>query len=196
MIYYEIKHRMTQLNRLLELRKKIKNKKPFFLRQDAHKKPKLGIKWRKPKGIHSKMREKRKGYRRIVSKGYGAPKNVRGLDKSGLKPIKVSSIKDILKINKETEGAIISKNLGQRKKIVVINKLKESGIKVLNIDIEKYLKKVEESLQEKKKKTEVKEKKKKAEAKEEKKLAEKIQTEEEKKQAEKKEKDKLLTKRV
>ena len=50
---------MNDIQRLLELRKRIKRKKPEFIRQDAHKKKSLESKWRKPKGLHSKMREKR-----------------------------------------------------------------------------------------------------------------------------------------
>ena len=46
---------------LLELRRAMKRKKPDFIRQDSHKKAGLGAKWRKPKGIHSKMRKKHKG---------------------------------------------------------------------------------------------------------------------------------------
>ena len=39
---------------LLKLRKRIKKKKPRFVRQDSHKKPKLKKKWKKPKGLQSK----------------------------------------------------------------------------------------------------------------------------------------------
>ena len=67
----------------LALRAQMKGKKPEFIRQDAHKKPGLGWKWRRPKGITSKMRLHLKGYRRIVKKGYRSPKDVRGLTKDG-----------------------------------------------------------------------------------------------------------------
>ena len=75
---------MKDFKTLLNIRKKIKSKKPFFFRQDAHKNLKLGDKWRKPKGLHSKMRLGFKGYRKSVSIGYGSPKITKNLHKSGL----------------------------------------------------------------------------------------------------------------
>jgi len=40
----------------LKLRLKIKRKKPNFLRKRAKIFPKLGLKWRAPKGAHSQLR--------------------------------------------------------------------------------------------------------------------------------------------
>ena len=44
------------VNKSLELRKDIKKKKPTFLRQDGHKKKRLGNKWRRPTGTDNKVR--------------------------------------------------------------------------------------------------------------------------------------------
>ena len=44
-----------ELKEELELRKKIKSKKPDFIRQDFHKK-RLKKKWKRPRGLHSKVR--------------------------------------------------------------------------------------------------------------------------------------------
>lgn len=187
------------MKELLELRKKIKKKKPSFVRQDAHKKPRLEKKWRKPKGIHSKMRLKLRGYRRSVSVGYGSPKKVRGLHNSGLKSIMINSIKDIEKLDSKKECAAIAKTIGMKKRILLINKAKAVGVRIINIkNVDAYLKNLEEKFAKRKEKK--KERKKKEKAKEVKKgkkeeLADKIKTEEEKKEKVKKEKDKLLTKR-
>ena len=172
----------------------MKARKPDFIRQDAHKRKKLGMKWRKPKGIHSKMRHRFKGHSRMVSKGYCGPKAARNLHKSGLAVRIVSTIKGIENIKKESEGAIIAANVGQKKKVEILKRAKELGVEVLNIkSIDAYLKNVEKNMEEKKKaKGKEKETKK---GKKEEKLVEKLQSEEEKKIAEKKEKDKLLTKK-
>ena len=53
---------------LLEFRKKIKAKKPNFIRQDAHKKGEIKKKWRRPKGLQSKMRLHKRGYRKSPSR--------------------------------------------------------------------------------------------------------------------------------
>lgn len=187
---------------LLGLRKKMKAKKPKFIRQDAHKKGEISNKWRRPKGIQSKMRLKTKGYRRSPSKGYRSPVLVRGLHRTGVVPVRISSRKDLDKIGSD-EGVIINATVGLKKKIELVKYAKEKGIMALNIkDIDKYLEKVDEKLKKKKekkeKKKETKEKKEKkekaAKPKEEEKLAEKL-TEEEQKDQEKKEKDKLLIKK-
>lgn len=188
---------------LLSLRNAAKARKPKFIRQDAHKKARLKKCWRKPKGLQSKMRYKRPGYRKSISVGYGSPCAVSGLTREGLVPVIVNSMKDLIKIE-EGQGAVISRTLGQKKKVEILKKAKDLSIKVTNIkDIDAYLKLVEEKInkkkEEKQKVTKEKEKKKaekekKAEEKKKEDLAEKL-TEEEKKTAEKKEREKILTKK-
>ncbi len=180
---------------------KIKKRKLKFSRQDSHKKKKLGKKWRKPKGLHSKMRLQKKGYKRSVKVGYETPKNMRGLSK-GLEKVLVNNINDLKNINKKTQGIIISASVGIKKKIEIIKEAEKQKIEILNIKSPKeHIKKIEERLAEKKKEKEVKikekEEKKKL-AKKEKKLEKKVEkelSEEEQKELAKKEKDKLLTKK-
>jgi len=188
-----------KIEELIELRRRIKSKKPDFVRQDFHKK-RLKKKWRKPRGLHSKVRLMFKGKPKKVSTGFSAPKKVRGLHRSGLKPILVDSLKDISRIKKENDGAVIGSAVGLKKRYEIVKKLKEKEIKILNIkDVEKYLKKIEDGLNlrkdRKKKLKEKKEKKKGEKEKKEEKLTEKV-TGEEKKIEEKKKKDKILTKKV
>jgi large subunit ribosomal protein L32e len=185
---------------LLKLRKQNKTKKPNFVRQDTHKKAEIGKKWRRPKGLQSKMRLKLKGYRRCPSKGYKAPAAIRGLHESGLLPVMVYSKRDLEQIDIKSEGAVVAKTVGLRKKIDLVNYAKERGINILNIkDFAKFLTKANEKLKERKeikdKKQKEKEKKKKTtKPKKKEDLAEKL-TEEEKKEQEKKNQDKLLTKK-
>ena len=115
---------------------------------------------------------------------------------SGLKAIRVSSLKDIKDLNKGTDGAIIESNTGNKKKIELIKKLEELQIKILNIkNANDYIKKIESQLnlrKEKRKKS--KEKKKSSKPKKEKKLTDKLSPED-KKKGEKKEMEKVLTKK-
>lgn len=193
--------------KLLQVRKQLKKKKPTFIRQDSHKKVEVKKKWRSPRGLHNKMRLGFKGYRRSVSTGWRSPKLVRHLHKSGLKVVSVSSPND-LNIDAAKQGIIISAAVGLRKKVDIIKIAVEKNIKILNVkDAAAFIKSVEENLakRKEKKKTEakkkeekMKEREKKAKEKEKKKdeLAKKVETEEEKQKREKEEKDKLLTKRV
>lgn len=184
------------INKLLEFRKALKERKPHFIRQDYGKRKKLSLKWKKPKGIHSKIRHHFKGRRKMPSPGYKSPKEVAGLHSSGSKIVNISSIKDIKRINKENEGIVISKKVGIRKKLEILRKAKELDIKVLNLNVDEQIKKFENIINSKKKENVAT---KKEEAKEEKKhAAEQSQqlTEKQKKDAEKRKKDKILTKRT
>jgi large subunit ribosomal protein L32e len=188
--------------KLIQLRKKIKAKKPNFVRQDSHKQAEVKKNWRKPKGLQSKMRLRKKGYRKSVAVGYGSPKKVYGLHPKGLQSIIIKSIKEIENIDPKTQGIIISKTLGQKKKVELIKKAKEKAITILNVkDADKFLKQVEDKLKTKQEEKRAKEaekakKKKESEKKgeEKEKLDEKL-SEDEKKEKEKEEKEKVLTKK-
>lgn len=186
---------------MIDIRKKIKSRKPKFVRQDIHKKKKLKKNWRVPRGLQSKVRLHKKGYRRSVTPGYGSPRSVKGLHGDGVEAVTVFNVSDMQNISKE-KGMIIGASVGQRKRVEILRKALESKIKVLNInDPQGYIKSVEDKLskkkakkQKEKKAKEEKEKKLKEEA-EKKKTIEETLTDEEKKKKEKQEKDKLLTKR-
>lgn len=185
---------MASVKELLELRKQIKNKNPDFIRQDAHKKKRLGSKWRRPKGLHSKIRLNLRGRARKVSIGYRTPKKVRNLHKSGMKQNIIKSENDLDSLDSKKDGIIISSSFGNRKRITILKKAKEAGFNIINFkNPEEFIKKVEDGINLKKKIE--KEKKKDAKMDEKgKKLGEKV-AEVSKKDADKKEKDKILTKK-
>lgn len=187
------------MEKLLEVRKEMKERKPVFIRQDNPKRMKLNYKWRKPKGIHSKIRHRFKGRRKMPSPGYKSPVKVKGLHASGLKFVNIFSAENLDGIKKDSEGIVVAKSVGMRKQLEIFKKAKENNIKVLNVNVDEKIKKIEEFINSKKKKEA-----KKPESKEEKKVpkeetkkeAKTESTDENKKETEKKEKDKLLTKRV
>ncbi len=88
--------------------------------------------WKKPRGIHSKLRrhEKSKGSR--PSPSYGAPKALRYLHPSGFKEVLVSNLKDLEKIDPKTEAARISHKVGKKKRVQLVKRAEEKKIKVLN----------------------------------------------------------------
>jgi large subunit ribosomal protein L32e len=187
---------------MMELRKRIKGKKPDFVRQDSHKKGKLKPKWRRPKGSDSKMRRGLKGYRRSVRIGWGSPKDVKFLHPSGLVSKGISSVSELNSLDPKRHGIIIRSAVGLRNRLMIIEEALKKDIKILNIkEPAKYLESARKKLAEKAeaRKKALAEKEKKAKKKEEKKEAKKDKpaedlTEQEAKDKEKKEKDKLLTK--
>ncbi len=125
---------------LLELRRQLKAKKPDFLRQDAHKVKRLAKKWRRPKGIHSKMRHKFKGYRKLVSKGYRSPAIVRGFSSKGLEIVLISNLDDLQKINAKAQTALIAKSVSLRKRLAIVDKANEINISIVNVKNQKDFK--------------------------------------------------------
>ena len=176
--------------------------KPRFRRQGWNKIKSLSkrVRWRHPTGRHSKVRLHHRGHSRAIATGFGSDKRIRDLMINGLKPIRIHTVEELQKIDKQKEGALISKNVGQKNKLVIAKKAKELGIKVLNI-AENYITKTEEQFKkrkEEKQETEKQKEEKKKElekkAKETDKESKEQKTEEEKKKDEKELKEKILTK--
>ena len=189
---------MADIKKLLEARRKQRNRRPTFTRQGYGIYKRINAKWRKPKGVHSKQRHHRRGHRSIVKAGFRTNKLVRDLDISGLVPVVINSVNHVSLLNKNIHGAIVGRAVGNRKKMLLLAELKKYGIKVLNLK-EGYEKFIQDEFNKRKQErdTKIAEKTKKKAKKEEKKEVpkeEKQITEEEKQAQEKKEKDKLLTK--
>ncbi|HIP89164.1 MAG TPA: 50S ribosomal protein L32e [Thermococcus paralvinellae] len=125
---------MNEKARLLRIRAKLKRKKPRFLRQEWWRYPKFknNPKWRRPKGIDSKMRLKKKGKPRSPSIGWSSPRLVRGLHPSGYEEVLVHNVKELEAIDPLRQVARIAGTVGKKKRLVIIERAKELGIKVLN----------------------------------------------------------------
>lgn len=171
-----------------------------FTRQDSHKKPKLGDKWRRPKGLQSKMRLGKKGYPRSPSQGFGSNKAERGL-RSGLIPVIIENPAQLDALGKE-HGVVIASGVGEKKRVEIVKTAEKKSLKILSIkDAAVYLKEAEEQFAKRKsdkeklskdKESKLAERKKKAEEKEKEDKKEE-ESAGDKKDKEKKEMDKLLT---
>jgi len=126
------------IKKALDIRKRVKSKKPTFIRQDAHKKSKLKVCWRKPRGLHSKMRMKKRSYRRLPAIGFGSPRVTRDLNRMGLREIIVNNVADLLKIKESTKDlsgycAVVASTVGTRKKVTIVKKALELGFAIDNV---------------------------------------------------------------
>jgi large subunit ribosomal protein L32e len=130
--------------RFLKLRRKIKRKKPIFLRREHHRRKRLEDVWRRPKGLHSKVKKKKSYVSKMPSPSYSSPREVKYLHPSGLREVYVSNIKDLEKVtNKEEQGIRIA-SVGKKKKIEIVKEAMSRGIKILNVKKpEEFLKKFE-----------------------------------------------------
>ena len=112
-----------------------KRNKPKFLRNDWHKKIKLGStvkknrKWAAAKGRHSKLRLNRKGHSRRPKIGWGSSGEIKG-KVSGLEIVRVENLEGLASIGKG-QGIIIGR-VGKKKREEIIAKAKEMKLVVLN----------------------------------------------------------------
>jgi len=104
--------------------------------------------WRRPKGRHAKMREKRRGYGASPAVGYKSSRAERGRIQ-GLIPVMINNIKDLSKVQK-SEIAIISSKLGSLKKYDIAKKSVGMNLKFLNFEPQKFIGEFERNKAEKK----------------------------------------------
>src|SRR3989339_1416010 len=109
-----------------------KRKKPKFLRVESHKKIKLGKgvkknqKWHSAIGRHNKLRLGRKGRIQTPKVGWGASGSTKGFV-AGIEAVRVENLKELANVKKGS-GIIVGK-VGARKKLSILEKAKEMGIK-------------------------------------------------------------------
>ena len=119
--------------------------KKTFLRRTWMRFSKLGRRrkkkqtWRRPTGRHNKMRDKKRGYPIVVSIGYKKKDRERNLIKNKT-PITIYNLKDLKKANQN--NVIIIGKIGNKKKIKLVEEIKKKNIEIVNININKFMKKI------------------------------------------------------
>ena len=132
----------------LRLREKQKKQQPAFRRQEWFRYKRLGESWRKPRGLHSKMRRNKKYRPPRVRVGYRKVKAVRGLHPSGFEDILVYNLKELQVLDPKTQAARIGGGVGYRKRKKLQDYAEENNIRVLNWVLEKVVVSSLEKLQE------------------------------------------------
>ena len=132
---------------LLQLRKKIADKRPEFVRQESWRYDRLAPNWRKPKGKDNKMRRQVSGVPPLAKVGYKGPRKSRGLHPSGYNDILIFNIKDLTKIDPKVDAVRIAHTVGNKKRIAIVTEATKLKMKILNPGkieaIKKVAKKVE-----------------------------------------------------
>ncbi len=121
-----------EVKAMLEKRAEVSGRRPEFLRQEWFRYAKLGKKWRKPRGMHSKMRRHYKYRPTIVSIGFRGPALVRGLASSGFQEVLVYNPSNLDIIDPKTQAAKIGGTVGGKKRSAIIEKADQLKIRVLN----------------------------------------------------------------
>jgi len=161
--------------------KKRKKKHNRFFRSHAGLTHRRRVKdnWRKERGADNKKRKKEKHRGAEVNIGWRNARELRGIHPSGYVEVMVFNAEGLDSI-KEGEAARISAKVGNKKRIEIVNKAKEKGIRILGFS-KKREEEMKKKMEERKKKTEPeKEKGKEAKEKKEEKEGEKEEKEEKK----------------
>jgi large subunit ribosomal protein L32e len=118
-------------DRLMNVRARQKSKKPEFNRHDSHKKKRLSTSWRKPRGLHNKMREQVAAKGKPVRPGFGSPRAIRGYHPSGFRELLVNNVGDLEKA--EGYAVRIASAVGLKKRMEIQAKAAQMNLKVLNV---------------------------------------------------------------
>ena len=161
-----MKTEKTDVRKLVSQRAKEKKKKPEFRRQESWRYKRLKENWRKPRGLDNKMRKNVKGWPDSPNIGYRGPKAARGLHPSSFREVRVFNVDDLNKIDPKNEAIRIAHQVGDRKRLEIINKAREKSIKILNPrEFKEVAETKTETEAEEETKTEVKDKKEKTKSK-------------------------------
>jgi large subunit ribosomal protein L32e len=116
----------------VKLRKRIKANKPKFQGQEVWRYKRIRDRWRRPRGVDSKMRQNVKGWPKTVNVGYGGPKTAKFLHPSGYKEVLVHNLSEIEGLDTETQAIRIAHTVGGRKRRDILTKAREKGLHILN----------------------------------------------------------------
>ncbi|HWP78607.1 MAG TPA: 50S ribosomal protein L32e [Candidatus Nitrosotenuis sp.] len=124
---------MTINKEKLALRQKIAEHRPDFVRQESWRYKRVGLAWRKPKGIDNhQRRQKFRGRPGLVKVGYGGPKIARGLHPSGFTDNLVHNLDDLQRLDPKTDGVRIAHGVGKKKRVEIVAKALEQKFKIFN----------------------------------------------------------------
>lgn len=108
------------------------HKIPSFQRMNVHSKKRVKDKWRKPRGIDSKQRQKLKAYGAIPDVGYRTAVIERYKRSNGLMEVLVSNEKQLVGIDAAKACIRFSATLGKQKREKFAKIAKEKKIKMVN----------------------------------------------------------------
>lgn len=188
-----------ETSKLMDVKKKLSRKRPDFIREGSQNSVRAGKKWRKPRGLHSKMRHQFAGHRKRVKSGYMGPALVRGLDNKGFKLVNVNNLRELNLLDPKLHKIVLSSKIGVKNKILLLEQASQKGFNIYPYKdplkkIEEFKDKLKSRKAEKVAKVKVKKERKEKMVKKKPELEEKVLTAEDKKKEEKKEMEKVITK--
>ncbi len=121
------------LERALRLRKRMKQKKPNFVRPESWRYVRIKENWRRPRGLDHKVRLMYDGWPPGVSIGYRSPRATRGLHPSGYREVLVFNVEELKNVDPKTQAIRIAHTVGRRKRVKILAEAKRKRLTILNV---------------------------------------------------------------
>lgn len=102
-----------------------------FVRYPAYKRAKLDPAWRRPRGMHNKVRQSRKGKPPKVRSGFGWTDALRHIHPSGYREVRVERPDDLKDLGPSV-AVRIGGRVGRKKRLEIQGRAQEMGLRVLN----------------------------------------------------------------
>jgi large subunit ribosomal protein L32e len=119
--------------RALRLRKRMKQKKPNFVRPESWRYVRIKENWRRPRGLDHKVRLMYDGWPPGVSIGYRSPRATRGLHPSGYREVLVFNVEGLKNVDPKTQVIRIAHTVGKRKRVKILAEAKRKRLTILNV---------------------------------------------------------------
>ncbi|KAI9671423.1 MAG: 60S ribosomal protein L32 [Alyxoria varia] len=112
----------------------VKKRRAHFNRHQSDRFKCVKPNWRKPKGIDNAVRRRFKGQAPMPNIGYGSNKKTRHMNPAGYKQFLVNNSRDLdlLLMHSKSWAAVISHSVSARKRVEMLAKAKQLGVKVIN----------------------------------------------------------------
>ncbi len=121
------------VKRLLRVRRIKQQQRPRFRKWETWRWGRIPAHWRFPHGIDNKTIRKWKCGSKTPISGYRGPRLVRGMHPCGLHETVVSNIQEIDTLDPKVYCIKIGARVGARKRISLIERLREKQFKILNL---------------------------------------------------------------
>jgi large subunit ribosomal protein L32e len=103
-----------------------------FKRQESWRLKRVKENWRRPRGVTSRMRKEKKGWPALVKAGRGSAASTRGRHPKGLIERLVRNEADLEGLNPKVHIVRLSGRLGERRRIVLVERAKSLNIHIAN----------------------------------------------------------------
>ena len=106
--------------------------KTRFKRQESWRLKRVKENWRRPRGVTSRMRKEKSGWPQLVKVGHGSPSNLRGRHPRGLVERLVHNESDLEGLNSKQHIVRLSASLGERRRLILLARIKSLNIHIAN----------------------------------------------------------------